>query len=172
MTLYISLILSHLNYCTLTWGYEHKRITKLPRKAIRIIHIAKYSSHTDHLFKKIRSPKFKDLFELNILKFYYKLMNNNLPDYFLHLNTVTGAQTHSYNTRFRNNVRQIQLRHEFRMKCLHHEIARIANNTPPNILEKVYTHSLSGFILYIKSHMLKMYPDDCHLENCYICSRH
>ena len=142
------------------------------KKAIRIIHMARYSSHTDPLFKKIRSLKFKDLFELNILKFYYKLMNNNLPDYFLHLNKVTGAQTHSYNTRFKNNNgRQIQLRHEFRRKCLYYEIARIAKNTPPNILEKVYTHSYNGFILYIKSHMLKMYPDDCHLENCYICSR-
>ena len=98
-------------------------------------------------------------------------MNNNLPDYFLHLNTVTRAHTHKYITRFRNNVRQIQLGHVFRRKCLHYEIARIANNTPPNILEKVYTHSFKGFILYIKSHMLKMYPDDCHLENCYICSR-
>ena len=76
------------------------------KKTIIIIHRAIYSSHTDHLLKKIRSVKFKDMFELNILKFYYKLMNNSLPDYFLHLNTVTGAQTH-YNTRFRNNVRQI-----------------------------------------------------------------
>ena len=131
-------------------------ITKLQKKAIRIIHMARYSSHTDPLFKKIHSPKFKDLFELNILKFYHKLMNNNLPDYFLHLNKVTGAQTHSYNTHFRNNVRQIQLRHEFRRKCLHYEIARIANNTPPNILKKVYTHSYNRFILNIKSHMLKM----------------
>ena len=88
------------------------------KKSIRIIHMTRYSSHTDPLFKKIRFLKFKDLFELNILKFYYKLMNNNLPDYFLHLNTVTGAQTHNYNTRFRNNVRQIQPRHEFCRKCL------------------------------------------------------
>ena len=148
VTLYNSLILSHINYCTLAWGYEHKRITKLQKKAIRIIHMARYSSHTDPLFKKIRSLKFKDLFELNILKFYYKLMNNNLPDYFLHLSKVTRAQTHSYNTRFRNNVRQIQLRHKSRRKCLHYEIARIANNTPPNFLEKVYTHSYNG-LFYI-----------------------
>ena len=36
--------------------------------------------------------------------------------YFLRLNIATGAQTHNYNTRFRNNVRQIQLSHEFRRK--------------------------------------------------------
>ena len=77
------------------------------KKTIRIIHRARYSSHTDPLFKEIRSLKFKDLFELNTLKFYYQLMNHNLRDYFLHLNTVTGAEIHNYNTRFKNNVRQI-----------------------------------------------------------------
>ena len=61
VTLYNSLFLSHLNYCTLAWGYEHKRITKLQKKVIRIIHMARYSSHTDPLFKKIRSHKFKDV---------------------------------------------------------------------------------------------------------------
>ena len=90
-------------------------------------------------------------------------MNNNLPDYFLLLNTVTGAQTHNYNTGFINNVRQIELRHEFRWKWLHYEIARIANNTPSNILEKVHTHSLNRYVSYIKSHMLKMYLENCHL---------
>ena len=110
--------------------------------------MARYSSHTDPLFKKIRSLKFKDLLELNILKLYYKFMNNNLPDYFLHLSKVTGSQTHSYNTRFRNNVGQIQLRHDFRRKCLHYEIARIANNTPPNIPENC-THTAITGLFYI-----------------------
>ena len=136
-----------------------------------MIHRARYSTHTDPLFLKIRSHKFKDLFDLNILKIYYKLMNNNLPDYFLHLNTVTGALTHNYNTRFRNNARQIQLKYGFLRKCLYYEIARVANNTLSNIIKKVHTHSFTGYVSYIKSHMLKMYPKNCHLENCYICSR-
>ena len=106
MTLYNLLILSHLHYFTPAWGYEHKRITKLQKKNYYNNSYGDIFFRTDHLFKKIRSLKFKDMFELNILKFYYKLMNNSLPDYFLHLSTVTGAQTH-YNTRFRNNVRQI-----------------------------------------------------------------
>ena len=54
VTQYNSLILSHLNYCTLAWGYEQKHITKLQKKAIRIIHMARYFSHSDPLFKKIR----------------------------------------------------------------------------------------------------------------------
>ena len=30
------------------------------------------------------------------------------------------------------------------------------------------THSFNGYVSYIKSHVLKMYPESCHLENCYI----
>ena len=75
-------------------------------------------------------------------------MNNNLPNYFSHLNTVTGAQAHNYNKRFRNYVRQIQLRHEFRRKCLDYEIARIAHTTPLNIFEK-FRHTALTDILYI-----------------------
>ena len=98
-------------------------LNNLQKKAIRIIHRARYSSTTDPLFKEILSLQFKDIFELNILKFYYKqVMNNKLPYYFVHLNTVTVAQTHNY-----NNVGQIQLWNGFRRKCLHYEIARIAS---------------------------------------------
>ena len=52
-----------------------------------------------------------------------------------------------------------------------YEITKIANSTPSNILEKVYTHSFNGYVPYIKSHRLKIYPENCHLEICYICSR-
>ena len=45
--------------------------------------------------------------------------------------------------------------YKFRWKCLHYEIARIENNTPSNILEKVCTHTALC----------------CDLENCYICSK-
>ena len=45
---------SYLNYCILAWGYEHKRISKFRKKLSN-------------------SLKFKHLFELNIIKCYYKL---------------------------------------------------------------------------------------------------
>ena len=43
--------------------------------------MARYSSHTDPLFKKIRSLKFKNLFEVNILKNYYKLVTFQITFY-------------------------------------------------------------------------------------------
>ena len=75
-------------------------------------------------------------------------MNNNLPDYFLHLNTVTGAQTHNYNTRFRNNVRQIQLRHEFRRKCLIMKLPELQTILHQIFLKKC-THTALTDLFYI-----------------------
>ena len=51
LTLYNSLILPHLNYCKLAWGYDSKRIYKLQKKAICIISKSKSYSHSDPIFK-------------------------------------------------------------------------------------------------------------------------
>ena len=51
--LYNSLILPHINYCLMIWGYQCNRIKKLQKKAIRIISVTKYNSHTEPLFKSI-----------------------------------------------------------------------------------------------------------------------
>ncbi len=37
LTLYNSMVISHLNYCILAWGYEHNRVNKLQKKVLRII---------------------------------------------------------------------------------------------------------------------------------------
>ncbi len=39
--LYNSMIVSHINYCILAWGYEHNRISKLQKRAVRIIKLSK-----------------------------------------------------------------------------------------------------------------------------------
>ncbi len=36
-----SLILSHLNYCILAWGYRRERITKLQKRIVRILSLSK-----------------------------------------------------------------------------------------------------------------------------------
>ncbi len=72
VTIYNSLILSHLNYGILIWGYENDRLTKLQKKAIRIITLSKYNAHTEPLFKRLKLLKLIDLLHLNELKFYYK----------------------------------------------------------------------------------------------------
>ena len=96
--LYNSLILPHLQYSILSWGFKRGRLEKLHKRAIRIISNTKYNSHTDPLFKKLNLLKLKDLFELNVLKLFYKFKNNSLPFYVSNMFS-DHTYSHSYTLR-------------------------------------------------------------------------
>ena len=51
--IYNALILPRINYGLLVWGYENEKIFKLQKKAIRMISLAKYNTHTEPLFKTL-----------------------------------------------------------------------------------------------------------------------
>ncbi len=54
--IYKSLIVSHINYGLLIWGFHCDKIAKL-QKAIRIISVSKYNDHTDPIFKQLHLLK-------------------------------------------------------------------------------------------------------------------
>ena len=83
--LYNSLILPHLQYGILTWGFCLGRLEKLQNRAV--VTRSKYNAHTDPLFKSLNLLKLKDLFELSVLKLYFKLKHNLLPVYTLNMFT-------------------------------------------------------------------------------------
>ena len=47
LTLYHSLIMPHLTYGSLAWGHNLSRLTKLQKKAIRIVGNIRYFDHTE-----------------------------------------------------------------------------------------------------------------------------
>ena len=49
--MYDSLINSHLQFCTTACGYQCNRVTKLQKRALRIMCGAKYNAHTEPLLK-------------------------------------------------------------------------------------------------------------------------
>ena len=51
--LYNRLILPHITYGIMVWGYQGNRLNKIQKKAIRIITSSKYNSHTEPLFKQL-----------------------------------------------------------------------------------------------------------------------
>ena len=53
LTIYNSLILPHLNYGILAWGYDATRIFKLHANSLRAISSTTYIAHTDPLFKSL-----------------------------------------------------------------------------------------------------------------------
>ncbi len=102
--LYSSLILSHLNYAILVWGYEYERIIKLQNKSIRIISHSKYNAHTEPIFKTLKLIKVKDILTLQELKFYYKYKYNKLPHYLQNLSIRPNSETHINETRIQNEI--------------------------------------------------------------------
>ena len=62
------------------------------------------------------------------------------------------------------------VKHEFAKKSLKYIIPKLICNTPISIKDKVYTHSLEGFNLYVKRYYLNNYTFTCdNPHTCYTC---
>ena len=96
----ISLVLSHLQYCTLLWANSyHSHLHKLrllQKKAIRIISNTDYLAHSSKLFLL----KLDDIMKFQLGTFMFKLKYNKLPNEIPHnIMFVTNENIHSHNTR-------------------------------------------------------------------------
>ena len=72
----------HINYGSLLWGQAGENLDKIQKKTIRTITYNNYTAHTEPLLKELNLLKVKDMFDLKILKFLFKLYHNELPPYF------------------------------------------------------------------------------------------
>jgi hypothetical protein len=81
--LYTSLILPYLSYGIIVWGGSSERLFKLQKRSVRLVMNAKYNAHTEPLFKFLGLLKISDLLHVQQLKFFYKLENQMLPQYFI-----------------------------------------------------------------------------------------
>ena len=100
--LYHSLILSHLQYCTLLWAnsyYSHlHKLRLLQKKAIRILSNTDYLSHSSKLFLKLKLLKLDYIMIFRLGTFMYKLKNNKISSTIPHM-FITNENIHSHNTR-------------------------------------------------------------------------
>ncbi len=79
--IYNSLVLPHLNFVILIWGFKYEKVTKLQKRVIRILSPNEYNANSEPLFKKHKLLKICDIFKLQELKFYYKYKNSKLSHY-------------------------------------------------------------------------------------------
>ena len=100
--MYNSFILSSLNYGILVWGYNTDRLYKLQKRAVIVISKSKFNAHTDPLFQNLQILKTEDLHKINVLTFYYKLINKNIPQY-VHTNMILAQHSHIHSYPTRNN---------------------------------------------------------------------
>ncbi len=75
-----------------------------------------------------------------------------LPHYLQNL----PLNAHSHDTRTQNNIGQMKPIHEYARKCIRYKVPITINNAPAEIVNKVYTHSLHGFVGYIKTKILQL----------------
>ena len=163
--LYNALLLPHINDCLMTWG-----LNKLQKIVIRIITLSKFNAHTSLLLKKLKFFTIQDLHKLQELKFYYKYIHNTLPANLQQWQITTNTEVHTHNTRRQNKIHIVRTRHTFADRCLKHNIPKTVNNTPSNVKEKLYTHSLRAFINYAKFVYIDNYIEFCTRLNCYVCN--
>ena len=71
-TIYNSLILPHINYTILIWGFKSSRISNPQERVVRMISCSKYNAHAEPLFKSFNFLKVEDISKFKALKFYYK----------------------------------------------------------------------------------------------------
>ena len=81
-----------------------------------------------------------------------------------------NTTVHDYNTRIKNNIRNVKVEHEFAKKCIRYNIPITINSTSDVILDKIKTHSISGFTQYIKNHLVNQYSVNCQIADCYVCN--
>jgi hypothetical protein len=171
ITLYNTLVLPHLNYGVLLWGWRSERLVKSQKKLVRIITNSRYNEHTDPLFKKLKILKATHISMLHELKFCFKLQNYLLPDYYTNFVSLRQSEIHRYNTRFSNSFQIPRVKHSFAKNSLRYRIPVILNNTDKSIIDKISTHSIFGFSRYVKFHFLNSYSSHCTIRNCYVCQR-
>ena len=168
--LYNSLILPHLQYGILSWGFKLSRLSKLQKRAIRVITCSKFNAHTEPLFKSLNLLKLEDMVSFNVLKLYYKLCHGNLPVYVTNLFTrnAPGA-THNYDLRPSGIFKTPTVHTCIAERCIRFMLPKIINDADPSVTEKADTHSFQGFTKYLKVTKIHSYATHCLIANCYIC---
>ena len=70
-----------------------------------------HNAHTDPIVKNLNIAKLNDIFTLNQLKFYHKLVNK-VPEYLNSLQLIENNSIHQHNTLARH-IRTIRIKHSF-----------------------------------------------------------
>ena len=104
--LYNTLLLPHLNYCSLVWGinfesYTH-RILVLQKRAARVILGLGYNESVLHKFPDIGLTPFIEIVNLKSMIMVYKIKNSIAPSQVRHL--LNWRECNRQNHELRNNI--------------------------------------------------------------------
>ena len=134
--LYNALIYPYLSYGILLWGSTFKtyiyKLVVLQKKALRIIGLVPFNSHTHDLFRRFKILKVNDIYNLLLGKYMFMQMNNILPEPLLQKPSLCG-DVHSHHTRQRNKIFKQNKRTALVANCFLHKGPDYWNKLPDNI---------------------------------------
>ena len=128
-TIYNSLIHPHFIYGLYLWDFSPKRLTMLQKKAVRILSLRPYVSHSTLLFKSLKILKIEDQYSIQLYKLYYKNTNNLLPHYFNSFTPYFNNEEHSHNLRPTTFCLPMT-RKEFFAQSTKYQFLRLVRDTP------------------------------------------
>ena len=136
---------------------------------MRLIHCSRYLAHTDPLFKARRILKIEDMYILSHLKFYHRLVNYCLPDYFYKMNLPRNSDMHDHDTRHRLDFRTPLRGHKFGENILCKRLPLIINDMSDFILPYI-DKPINSLVTAFKNICIDSYSDDqCTDPDCFPC---
>lgn len=168
--MYDSLIGSHLQFCITAWGYKTTRLENLQKRALRVVHSAKYNAHTEPLLKASKLLMVRDIFNLNCLKIYHKYNNHMLPNFFKNI-FARNSEVHSYNTRNKDNPHYFRFQKKGSRKRIRHSVPNLINDLPGDVKLKLESLDLKQFTTFYKLYVIDSYSYVCRLRICRTCGR-
>ena len=157
------------------WGAtinDGNLLHRLQKKALRLISSSNYIAHTKPICKKLFLLKLTDMFPVAVWKFYYKLMNDQLPIYFVDWKPVLPRVCARYE--IRSPAFHLPLIwYKFAENSLRYCLIKQLNREKCSILitAKVHTHSYQGYKIYLKHNAIDHYSVDCNIFECYVCQK-
>ena len=116
----------------------------------------------------MRLLKIQDIFKCQCLKFFFNSENGNTPQHLANIFTLS-KHNHDHNTRYRNLYLVNRPNRHTSRKTLRNYLASLINETPNNIINRIYTHSIDSFKRTVKVFYLDTYQTQCTKRNCYVC---
>ena len=168
LSLYHTLIISHIIYGMLLWGSDIRSVKKYQKQSIRNITNSHILAHTEPLLKGLGLLKMGDIFKLRLLKFYYKLMNNELPSYCMTYVPIITNEAYRLNhdyalrTGARPAIRTTRIHHVFAESTVLYTLIKLLNSLylhEPIIMSPIQNgiHSYAGICFYAKQIFLQQY---------------
>ena len=170
--LYNSLVLPHLTYGILIWGTNIKHdhpLHRIQKRGLRTISNQSYIAHSEPICKELNLIKLPDMYHIALWKFYFKLMNNTLPEYFNGMKPILPLICNRYPLR-KSLFHLPKIKHKFAEHLLEYQLVKKLNEEGSiRYTSKIFTHSFMGFKLYLKNTTVDTYSNNCTMVNCRSC---